>query len=172
MWALVALVCIALLGWMTLAVYFSPLEPPWMRAALAALVPIGVTIALILVRPLRRVSAMVLRGVVVVLDDATRASQVEPFSVYPPAGSDNPRDLWKWMAAYEGRTGGNVLAIAHNCNLSNGVRFPHSIGASELIAVSKDRDLTPRSALSTTGASSRSRPRAGRRTSSRSTARW
>jgi hypothetical protein len=65
--ALVALVCIALLGWTTLAVYFSPLEPPWMRAALAALVPIGATIALILVRPLRRVSAMVLGAFVVVL---------------------------------------------------------------------------------------------------------
>jgi hypothetical protein len=67
MWALVALVCIALLGWMTLAVYFSPLEPPWMRAALAALVPIGASIALIRVRPLRRVSGMVVGAFVVVL---------------------------------------------------------------------------------------------------------
>ena len=41
-----------------------------------------------------------------------------------PLGSDNPRDLWKWMAAYEDRTGGDVLAIAHNGNLSNGRMFP------------------------------------------------
>src|SRR5207249_9396611 len=58
-WALVAPVCTALLGWIALAIYFSPLEPPWTRGALAVLVPIGATIALILVRPLRRVSAMV-----------------------------------------------------------------------------------------------------------------
>ena len=67
MWALVAPLCVALLGWITLAIYFSPLEPPWTRAALAALVPIGATIALIRVRPLRRVSAMVLGAFVVVL---------------------------------------------------------------------------------------------------------
>jgi hypothetical protein len=57
-------------------------------------------------------------------DDGTRASQVEPFTVYPPKGSDNPRDLWRWMQAYEDKTGGNVLAIAHNGNLSNGRMFP------------------------------------------------
>ena len=34
-----------------------------------------------------------------------------------PFGSDNPRDLWKWMAAYEEKTGGSVLAISHNGNL-------------------------------------------------------
>ena len=41
-----------------------------------------------------------------------------------PLGSDNPRDLWKWMDAYEEKTGGSVLAIAHNGNLSNGRMFP------------------------------------------------
>ena len=46
-----------------------------------------------------------------------------PFTTLPP-GSDNPRDLWKWMAAYEDKTGGDVLAIAHNGNLSNGRMFP------------------------------------------------
>lgn len=61
---------------------------------------------------------------VIFRDNADKASQVEPFTVYPPAGSDNPRDLWKWMAAYEQKTGGNVLAIAHNGNLSNGRMFP------------------------------------------------
>ena len=56
-------------------------------------------------------------------DNGDKAGQVEPFTVYPP-GSDNPEDLWKWMAAYEQKTGGSVLAIAHNGNLSNGLMFP------------------------------------------------
>ena len=61
---------------------------------------------------------------VIFRDNGDKASQVEPFTVYPPHGSTNPIDLWKWMDAYEKKTGGNVLAIAHNGNLSNGTMFP------------------------------------------------
>ncbi|MCC7201037.1 MAG: DUF3604 domain-containing protein [Gammaproteobacteria bacterium] len=61
---------------------------------------------------------------VIFRDDAARASQVVPFTVDAPAGSPNERDLWKWMQAYEDKTGGDVLAIAHNGNLSNGRMFP------------------------------------------------
>jgi uncharacterized protein DUF3604 len=61
---------------------------------------------------------------VVFRDNGDKASQVEPFTVYPPFGSDNPVELWKWMDAYEKKTGGSVLAIAHNGNLSNGLMFP------------------------------------------------
>lgn len=61
---------------------------------------------------------------VIFRDNADKAIQVEPFTVYPPFGSDNPVELWKWMDAYEKKTGGNVLAIAHNGNLSNGQMFP------------------------------------------------
>ena len=61
---------------------------------------------------------------VIFRDGSARASLVEPFTVVPPLGSDNPRDLWKWMKAYEDKTGGSVLAIAHNGNLSNGRMFP------------------------------------------------
>jgi hypothetical protein len=61
---------------------------------------------------------------VIFRDGGDKAGQVEPFTVYPPLGSDNPRDLWRWMAAYEEKTGGEVLAIAHNGNLSNGRMFP------------------------------------------------
>ncbi|MDX1723812.1 MAG: DUF3604 domain-containing protein [Pseudomonas sp.] len=57
-------------------------------------------------------------------DNADKASRVEPFTTQKPLGSDNPRDLWKWMAAYQEKTGGQVLAIAHNGNLSNGQMFP------------------------------------------------
>jgi hypothetical protein len=61
---------------------------------------------------------------VIFRDGGSRASQVEPFTVYPPMGSDDPAHLWKWMDAYEKKTGGSVLAIAHNGNLSNGLMFP------------------------------------------------
>lgn len=61
---------------------------------------------------------------VIFRDGAARASQVVPFTVDPPAGSANERDLWKWMEAYEEKTGGDVLAIPHNGNLSNGRMFP------------------------------------------------
>ena len=57
-------------------------------------------------------------------DSGVRAGQVEPYTTIKPLGSDNPRDLWKWMTAYEEKTGGQVLAIAHNGNLSNGRMFP------------------------------------------------
>ncbi|WP_455208869.1 DUF3604 domain-containing protein [Kaarinaea lacus] len=61
---------------------------------------------------------------VIFRDNADKASQVEPYTTQKPLGSDNPVDLWKWMTAYENRTSGNVLAIAHNGNLSNGRMFP------------------------------------------------
>jgi hypothetical protein len=61
---------------------------------------------------------------VVFRDNGDKARQVEPFTVYPPYGSDNPVNLWKWMDAYEKKTGGSVLAIPHNGNLSNGLMFP------------------------------------------------
>jgi hypothetical protein len=39
-------------------------------------------------------------------------------------GSPDPVDLWNWMQSYEDKTGGRLLAIAHNGNLSNGNMFP------------------------------------------------
>jgi hypothetical protein len=61
---------------------------------------------------------------VIFREDGLWASQVEPYTTQKPLGSDNPRDLWKWMAGFEQKTGGNVLALAHNGNLSNGIMFP------------------------------------------------
>lgn len=61
---------------------------------------------------------------VIFREDGTKASLVEPLTTLPPLGSDNPENLWKWMAATEEKTGGEVLAIAHNGNLSNGQMFP------------------------------------------------
>ncbi len=61
---------------------------------------------------------------VIFRDNGDKASQIEPFITMAPMGSDNPRELWKWMAAYEEKTGGSLLALAHNGNLSNGIMFP------------------------------------------------
>ena len=43
---------------------------------------------------------------------------------YTTTESFNPEDLWKWLESYEQKTGGQVLALAHNGNLSNGIMFP------------------------------------------------
>jgi hypothetical protein len=56
--------------------------------------------------------------------NGAQAGLVEPFTTQAPLGSDNPVELWKWMAAAEQKTGSEVLAIAHNGNLSNGRMFP------------------------------------------------
>jgi hypothetical protein len=65
-----------------------------------------------------------LHRVVVYRDGGAKASMMEPYTTIAPYGSDNPVDLWKWLQSYEDKTGGDVLAIAHNGNLSNGIMFP------------------------------------------------
>lgn len=57
-------------------------------------------------------------------EDGSKASLVEPYTTMKPLGSGDPADLWKWMAATEEKTGSEILAIAHNGNLSNGLMFP------------------------------------------------
>ncbi|UCG80891.1 MAG: DUF3604 domain-containing protein [Desulfobacterales bacterium] len=54
-------------------------------------------------------------------DGADKARQMLPFTA---AESFNPEDLWKWMEKYENKTGGRLLALAHNGNVSNGLMFP------------------------------------------------
>lgn len=54
-------------------------------------------------------------------DGAELAKKMLPFTA---AESFNPEDLWKWMQTYEDKTGGNLLALAHNGNVSNGLMFP------------------------------------------------
>ena len=62
-----------------------------------------------------------LHRVVIYKDGAQTAGQLPPFS-----GQDSldPRDLWNALAKYEAETGGEVMAVAHNGNLSNGMMFP------------------------------------------------
>ncbi|UCE02863.1 MAG: DUF3604 domain-containing protein [Candidatus Latescibacterota bacterium] len=67
---------------------------------------------------------MNLHRVVLYRDGAEKASVMEPYTTLKPLGSDNPRDLWTWMRGYTEKTGGRLLAIAHNGNLSNGIMFP------------------------------------------------
>jgi Protein of unknown function (DUF3604) len=58
--------------------------------------------------------------VVIFRDGPDRAGQVIPYSQYD---SVDPEDLWTYMENYEQETGGRVLAIPHNGNLSNGLMF-------------------------------------------------
>ncbi len=65
-----------------------------------------------------------LHRVLIYRDGGDKAGVMEPYTTQKPEGSDNPRDLWKWMQTYADKTGGRLLAIAHNGNLSNGIMFP------------------------------------------------
>lgn len=58
--------------------------------------------------------------VVVFKDGKDKTLQTIPFSA---ADSNNPLDLWRYLASYEEKTGGEVMAIAHNGNISNGNMF-------------------------------------------------
>jgi hypothetical protein len=62
-----------------------------------------------------------LHRVVIFKDGKDKASQVLPFSAYDSA---DPEALWSYLANYEAKTAGSVLAIAHNGNVSNGQMFP------------------------------------------------
>jgi hypothetical protein len=57
---------------------------------------------------------------VIYRDGKDKADQGLPFTTFQ---SENPEDLWKWMDAWERKTGGKLLAIPHNGNLSNGRMF-------------------------------------------------
>lgn len=61
-----------------------------------------------------------LHRVVVYRDGAERAGQRVPASSFD---GDKPEDLWDFMEAYEREVGGEILAIPHNANLSNGRMF-------------------------------------------------
>ena len=57
---------------------------------------------------------------VIFRDGSQIANRTVPFSQFD---SQNPEDLWRALAAFEKETGGDVLAIPHNGNLSNGRMF-------------------------------------------------
>ncbi|WP_371377918.1 DUF3604 domain-containing protein [Thalassotalea aquiviva] len=57
---------------------------------------------------------------VIFRDGKDLADKIVPISAYD---SDDPEVLWSWMNDFEKKTGGSLLAIAHNGNLSNGLMF-------------------------------------------------
>ena len=61
-----------------------------------------------------------LHRVVIFKDGVDEVTQVIPFS---SQDSPNPEQLWNYLSAYEEKTGGEVLAIPHNSNLSKGDAF-------------------------------------------------
>lgn len=61
-----------------------------------------------------------LHRVVIFRDGKDKADQIVPFSAFD---SEDPAMLWKFLDAYTEKTGGDVLAIPHNGNLSNGRMF-------------------------------------------------
>ena len=61
-----------------------------------------------------------LHRVVVFKDGAEKAGRVVPFTSFD---SPDPEVLWKYMADYEARTGGRVIAFPHNANVSGGLMF-------------------------------------------------
>jgi hypothetical protein len=61
-----------------------------------------------------------LHRVVIYRDGGAMAERTLPFTL---ADSADPEALWEAMQAYEEQTGGELLAIPHNGNLSNGMMF-------------------------------------------------
>lgn len=78
--------------------------------------------------------------VVVFADDSDKVTQVVPFGA---TDSDDPEALWEYLADYERKTGGRVLAIPHNGNLSNGMMFVET----NLMGEPIDSDYAERRAL-------------------------
>ena len=66
--------------------------------------------------------------VVVFRDDKEKTGQIVPFSALQ---SQKPEDLWGYFKRYEEKTGGKVLAIPHNANMSNGRMFALTNSKSE-----------------------------------------
>ena len=57
---------------------------------------------------------------VIFRDGKAKADQIIPISQYD---TEDAEELWKWMNTYEQKTGGRLLAIPHNGNLSCGMMF-------------------------------------------------
>ena len=69
-----------------------------------------------------------LHRVVIYRDGGDKANQQLP---YTNLASPDPEDLWKNLTQYEAVSGGKVLAIPHNGNLSNGMMFAETTVSGE-----------------------------------------
>ena len=65
-----------------------------------------------------------LHRVIIFRDGPDRVKQILPFNYFD---SSEPEGLWEFLANYEENTGGRVLAIPHNPNISNGVMFAETM---------------------------------------------
>ena len=65
-----------------------------------------------------------LHRVVIFRDGPKRVKKIVPFSAFD---SVEPEGLWEFLAGYEESTGGRVLAIPHNGNISNGLMFSETM---------------------------------------------
>mgnify|MGYP001171798113 FL=1 len=71
-----------------------------------------------------------LHRVVIYRDGADKTKQTTPFTIMD---SHQPEDLWNYLDNYQDSTGGEVLAIPHNSNLSGGEMFArHKFGGDPL----------------------------------------
>lgn len=70
-----------------------------------------------------------LHRVVIFRDGPERVKQVVPFGAFD--GQD-PEGLWDYMAAYEETSGGQIMAIPHNSNISNGAMFSETVNGSAM----------------------------------------
>jgi hypothetical protein len=61
-----------------------------------------------------------LHRIVLFRDNADRALQVEPLTAFD---HPDPETLWHYLADYQQKTGGQVLDMPHNSNLSGGLMF-------------------------------------------------
>lgn len=77
---------------------------------------------------------------VIFADGGERAGKVIPLSSFD---DPTPEGLWKFMADYESKTGGRILAIPHNSNVSGGAMFAEldSEGKPIDLAYAKERAL-------------------------------
>ena len=65
-------------------------------------------------------------------DGKDKTNQILPLSSYD---TEVPEKLWDWLQACEDKTGGQVLALAHNGNLSNGLMFDDVTLSAEPLSV-------------------------------------
>jgi hypothetical protein len=72
-------------------------------------------------------------------DNADKTLQILPLTTYETA---DPEGLWRYLADYQQKTGGQALAIPHNSNLSGGLMFSDKTLAGKPI----DRDYAERRA--------------------------
>ncbi|WP_134681408.1 DUF3604 domain-containing protein [Paracoccus ravus] len=57
---------------------------------------------------------------VVYRDGKDKADMMAPLTTFE---TELPNEFWNWLQSYEDKTGGKVLAVPHNGNLSNGLMF-------------------------------------------------